>query len=180
MFLFAAPPRCVALRSTGMVPRAWQAWLARLQVGSHAPILSIGLLSTVVLLCTTVAFVVRVANTKSLARLWNMPSDGMVVPAGLEWRHGGAAHNACVVHPKVAGRPRTAVLWSYPGSGNTATRLLAEAATGHLTGSPYHDHSLAHILTAEMLNLSTASGGWGAVFGVLTLTWALYGSCTVQ
>ena len=46
---------------------------------------------------------------------------------------------------------------------------MAEAATGHLTGSPYHDDSLAHILTAEMLNLSTASGGWRSDGGMLLL-----------
>ena len=52
---------------------------------------------------------------------------------------GGAAEGTQVV-----------VLWSLPGSGNTWARLLLEHATGVLTGSMYHDGTLAHALPGEM------------------------------
>lgn len=41
------------------------------------------------------------------------------------------------------------VLLSFPGSGNTVTRLLLETATGYLTGSVYEDGSLYSILRGE-------------------------------
>jgi hypothetical protein len=41
------------------------------------------------------------------------------------------------------------VLASFPGSGNTWARLLLEYASGHFSGSIYHDAALAPLLPAE-------------------------------
>ena len=39
-------------------------------------------------------------------------------------------------------KPSTVMLTSFPGSGNTWTRLLIEDVTGYFTGSVYWDQSL--------------------------------------
>jgi len=51
--------------------------------------------------------------------------------------------------------PTVGWLWSFPGSGNTVTRLLVDAASGLLTGSVYDDESLAAGLPGELLDATS-------------------------
>ena len=76
-------------------------------------------------------------------------------PSGRDHRSDEAptpAYKACLSRGNAWGTPRVGWLWSYPGSGNTVTRLLLDAASGHPSGSLYHDGSLADVLNGEMLN----------------------------
>ena len=49
----------------------------------------------------------------------------------------------------VKGRASGAVLASFPGSGNTWSRMLLEYASGRYTGSIYNDITLMPVLPAE-------------------------------
>lgn len=69
------------------------------------------------------------------------------------------AHLACDSEAPVAGSPRVSWLWSYPGSGNTAMRLLVEAASGYLTGSEYTDEALAADFEAERKDARLSTDG---------------------
>ena len=73
---------------------------------------------------------------------WDRRSDEAPTPA----------YKACLSRGNASGTPRVGWLWSFPGSGNTVTRLLVDAASGHPSGSIYHDQRLADVLSGEMLN----------------------------
>lgn len=71
-------------------------------------------------------------------------------PLNTSSRFVGAAYLACQDQGTSTGTPSVGWLWSYPGSGNTAARLLIDAASGFTTGSVYSDGSLAEALAGEM------------------------------
>ena len=61
------------------------------------------------------------------------------------------AAEACWNQGHSSGTPVPAWLWSFPGSGNTVTRLLTDAASGFTSASLYADASLRHVLPGESL-----------------------------
>ena len=60
-----------------------------------------------------------------------------------------------------------ALIWSFPGSGNTWVRILLELATGMPTSSPYHDKSLADLLPGEALRFEGGGAHACARFSAL-------------
>ena len=66
------------------------------------------------------------------------------------------AYQACQDQGTSSGAPSLGWIWSFPGSGNTVTRLLLDAASGHMTGSVYNDTSLVGGLAGEALDAQSA------------------------